>query len=62
MARRHVLGQVLQGALLFARRQAIPVLHEPLEFLLIDIAAALAAGIADVGRGAARRIDPFRRT
>jgi hypothetical protein len=59
MACGHAVRELLQGALLFARGQPAPIGNQLLEFGLVEIARAAAAGIADVGSGIARRIDAF---
>jgi len=62
MACGHAVREFLQSTLLFARRETSPVGDQLLELGLIDVARAIAAGIADVGCGSAWLIDTFRRT
>jgi hypothetical protein len=59
MAGGHAVRELLQGTLLFARGQSAPLGDQLLELGLIEIARAVAAGIADVGRGARGRVDAF---
>jgi hypothetical protein len=51
MTGRHAVREFLQGALLLARRQPTPIGDELLELGLIEVASAVAAGIADVAGG-----------